>query len=120
MPCWNILFVCSRNLWRSPTAERIYCDDPRMAVRSRGLSPKAARCLSTQDLGWADIVFVMEHDHLTRLRSKFRRHLAHQVMQVLDIPDEYQFMDARLVELLQDRVEYFLHQIQEDLTTSME
>ncbi len=120
MPCCNVLFICSRNLWRSPTAERIYCDDPRLAVRSRGLSPKAARRLSTKDLAWANVVFVMEHEHFVRLRSQYRSHLLERTVHVLDIPDQYQYMDTRLVALLRDRVEYFLGQIQVDHTTPAE
>ncbi|PQO27725.1 low molecular weight protein tyrosine phosphatase family protein [Blastopirellula marina] len=120
MPRWNVLFICSRNLWRSPTAERIYCDDARLSVRSRGLSPKAARRLSNNDLDWAHIIFVMEHEHLDRLRSQYRNYLSRRRVHVLDIPDEYPYMDSRLVELLQDRVEYFLTQIQEDHTMPAE
>ena len=70
--------------------------------------------------GDAKSIIAMISKRIANGEEANRRHLAHQVVQVLDIPDEYQFMDARLVELLQDRVEYFLHQIQEDLTTSME
>ena len=33
----NALFVCSRNQWRSPAAERVFRDDARFSVRTRGL-----------------------------------------------------------------------------------
>ncbi|RCS41053.1 phosphotyrosine protein phosphatase [Bremerella cremea] len=120
MPCRNVLFICTRNLWRSPTAERIYCDDPRFAVRSRGLSSKAARRLAVKDLEWAEIIFVMEHEHLARLRTLHRRSLPGRSVYVLDIPDEYPYMDPRLVELLRERVESYLYQIEEDQAMSAE
>ncbi|WDI43316.1 low molecular weight protein tyrosine phosphatase family protein [Bremerella sp. P1] len=104
----KILFICSKNLWRSPTAERVYCNDPRLAVRSRGLSPKAARRISPDDLRWADVVFVMEYEHLAKLRSLYRNALGQRPVHVLEIPDKYQFMDPKLVKLIQEGVESFL------------
>ena len=101
----NTLFVCSRNQWRSPTAERVFRDDPRMSVRSAGLSPRSPRQLRADDLIWADIVFVMEFKRRSRIKSQFREALGDTPLHVLDIPDDYQFMDVELVELLQDRVE---------------
>lgn len=108
MPPMNVLFICSKNLWRSPTAERVYCNDSRLAVRSRGLSPKAARRISPGDLHWADVVFVMEYEHLAKLRSLHRSALGKRPVHVLEIPDKYPFMDPRLVNLIQERVDSFL------------
>lgn len=106
----NILFVCSRNKWRSPTAERIYRSDARIAVRSCGLSKQAVRTISTKDVDWADVVFVMEADHRSRLQQSFRSQLTGKVVECLDIPDDYQFMDPELIELLTDRINHFLDQ----------
>lgn len=102
------LFVCSRNQWRSPTAENVYRDDPRLSVRSRGLSPQARRQISDDDVDWADVIFVMESKHRGRLNSRFRDQLAATHVCVLDNPDEYPFMDPELVELIKDRVEWHL------------
>jgi len=108
MPLTNVLFVCSRNLWRSPTAERVYCNDPRLAVRSRGLSPQAARRISPKDLQWADVIFVMEYEHLAKLRSQYRSFLGRCPVHVLEIPDHYPLMDPKLVKLIQQGVESYL------------
>lgn len=105
------LFVCSRNQWRSPTAERVYRNDQRLSVRSRGLSPQSARQLRQDDLHWADVVFVMESKHQSRIRSQFRDALGNRLLYVLEIPDDYQFMDPELVELLMERVEPYLQQV---------
>ena len=100
----RVLFVCAMNRWRSPTAEQIYRSDPRLEVRSAGVRAEAARCLSARDLEWADVVFVMERGLKSRMAAKFR-HLELPRVEVLDIPDEYGFMDLRLQELLRLSVE---------------
>ena len=67
----NILFICSRNRLRSPTAETIFCDREGWSVRSAGLAKDAEVLVSSEDLEWADIVFVMESIHKRRLSEKF-------------------------------------------------
>ncbi|HEY5757541.1 MAG TPA: hypothetical protein VIU34_17050, partial [Steroidobacter sp.] len=50
----NVLFVCSRNQWRSPTAEKVFARYPGVSVRSAGTSPNARRHISVEDVRWAD------------------------------------------------------------------
>jgi predicted protein tyrosine phosphatase len=109
----HALFVCSRNQWRSPTAERVFRDDPRLSVRSCGLSPRARRRLRADDLLWADVVFVMEAKHRARLVGRFREELGETPLHVLDIPDEYPFMAPELVSLLRERVDWRLRDLLE-------
>ena len=71
----NLLFICSRNQWRSPTAEEIWRRKPQYNARSAGTSPKARRTVSSSDIRWADIIFVMESKHRNRLVSEFTRML---------------------------------------------
>ena len=97
----KVLFVCSRNQWRSPTAERVFASDPRLAVRSAGTSARARRILRIDDLRWADVVLVMEHKHAQRIRASFARACTQLPIHVLDIPDEFRPMDPALIELLQ-------------------
>jgi predicted protein tyrosine phosphatase len=101
----NVLFICSRNQWRSPTAESLYRKHPQLNVRSAGTSPQARRKVSENDIVWAHIVFVMENQHRRQLRSRFGDILESKRVVNLDIPDEYRFMDPELVELLHDGVE---------------
>lgn len=101
----NLLFICSRNQWRSPTAERVFARSPRFAVRSRGLSSSAVRRLNAQDIEWADEIFVMETEHKRRLVQRHRSALQHKRIHVLGIADEYEYMDPELVEQLQAGVE---------------
>lgn len=101
----RILFVCSRNQWRSPTAEAIYRNDPRIEARSAGTSSAARYRVTASLLRWADLVLVMEHEHKQRLRDQFPKEFRDVEVAVLNIPDDYQPMDPELIELLLERVE---------------
>ena len=103
----NLLFVCSRNQWRSPTAEAIYKDLPYLNVRSAGTEPSARIKLNQKTILWADVVFVMEKKHKQRILEKFEI-LPDQQIITLDIPDEYKFMDEELIEEIKTKVDSFL------------
>jgi predicted protein tyrosine phosphatase len=95
----RILFVCAMNKRRSLTAEHIYRDDRRLEVRSAGLRTEAKRRVTEADLQWADVVFVMERKHQTWLRTQFAN-LELPRIDVLDIPDDYEYMAPALQEML--------------------
>lgn len=96
----NLLFICSRNQWRSPTAERIWCRRPGFTARSAGTSPRARRTVGVRDIEWADAVFVMEQKHRSQLKAAFPGLMHYKAIHILDIPDEYRYMDTELVEIL--------------------
>jgi len=100
----RLLFVCSRNQWRSPTAEQVFRRHPALAVRSAGTSASARRRVGEADLAWADVVIAMESRHKARLLQDHAGALAGKPLHVLDIPDDYRFMDPALVELLEAAV----------------
>lgn len=100
----KLLFVCSRNQWRSPTAEQIWRKHPMVQARSSGTSPNARHTISEDDVHWADAIFVMEQKHKSRLVAGFTQLLADKPIHVLDIPDEYKYMDPELVEMLEQSV----------------
>lgn len=101
----NILFLCSRNHWRSPTAEAVYRQDARVQVRSAGTSASARIRVTEKLLRWADLILVMEHTHKRRLREDFPDLYPDLQIGVLDISDDYEFMSPELMELLIQRVE---------------
>jgi len=101
----NILFICSRNQWRSPTAENIYKDRQGMQVRSAGTANSARVRVSEKMLQWADLIFVMEKKHKTRIAEKFPSICSQKEIVILDIADEYQYMDDELIELISGSVE---------------
>lgn len=106
----RLLFICSRNQWRSPTAEAVYQNDPRVQVRSAGLSQVARTRVSEKLLQWADLVCVMEREHKQRLREAFPALFRNLRIEVLDIPDDYPYMDPVLIEEIVNRVEPLIEQ----------
>jgi len=100
----HVLFLCSRNRLRSPTAEQVFADWPGIETASAGVDHDADNPLTPELLEWADLVFVMEGMHRTKLSTRFRAHLRNARVICLDIPDDYAYMDPALVRLLQDRV----------------
>ena len=100
----KILVVCSRNKKRSLTAEKIYANDQRVFVRSAGTSPSAKRKIVEADIKWADVVLCMEDKHLHIIKKQFQIEVLPKCV-VLDIEDEYEFMDDNLVEMLQREIE---------------
>ena len=101
----KILFVCGRNKRRSPTAEKIYAHDRRLAVRSAGLADTSKRRMSAADAQWADLILVMERKYVGRIKTTFRQLDALPPIVSLDIPDEYIFMQRELIDQLQPAVE---------------
>ncbi|MFK3677284.1 low molecular weight protein tyrosine phosphatase family protein [Microbacterium sp. NPDC090218] len=104
----HVLFVCSRNRLRSPTAENVFRDWPGIQVASAGLKPDANEVLTREDLEWADLVLVMEAKHKSEISRRFMPHLRDTRLAVLGIPDDYGFMDPDLIELLLRRVAPYL------------
>lgn len=100
----NVLFVCSRNQWRSPTAEQVWRKHPKVAARSAGTSPNARHKVSVEDIRWASVILVMEEKHKSRLTAEFTRMLENKPIHVLDIPDDYKYMDPELIEILEQSV----------------
>jgi predicted protein tyrosine phosphatase len=104
----NLLFLCSRNKLRSPTAEAVFRGRPGIETDSAGLSPDAEVVLSPDQIAWADLILVMEKVHRARLNRKFAKYLAGKRVVVLDIPDKFPFMDDDLVRLLEARCAPYL------------
>lgn len=104
----HVLFICTQNRLRSPTAEQVFADWPGIETASAGLGHEAEVPVSPELLAWADLVFVMEKVHRARLTAKFARHLNGKRVVCLDIPDNYDFMDPALIQRLQEKVVRFL------------
>ena len=101
----KVLFVCSHNKWRSPTGEAMFSRAPGVATRSAGTTHNARHRITVADIRWADMILVMEDKHAQRLRADFRQEVAYKALHVLDIPDDYQFMEDELIELLREKCE---------------
>lgn len=104
----HLLFICSQNKLRSPTAETVFAGMPGIDVDSAGLNNDAVVPLSPEQVQWADLIFVMEKTHQEKLKRKFKRQLNGQRVIVLGIPDNYACMDPALVSLLKAKVTPYL------------
>jgi predicted protein tyrosine phosphatase len=100
----NLLFICSRNRLRSPTAEALFTDIPGIETASAGTSPDADNPISLDLIEWADIIYVMERVHRQRLNTKFQKALKAKRLTVLNIPDNYDFMDPELISILKTKL----------------
>lgn len=104
----HYLFVCSQNRLRSPTAEHIFADVPGIVTASAGTNNDAECPLSDELIEWADVVFVMERRHRGKVQNKHRQALREKRLIVLDVPDEFGFMDPDLIRLLQNKMQRWL------------
>ena len=100
----KLLFVCSQNQLRSPTAEAVFAEYEGLEVDSAGIDRGAEMPLGGDAIQWSDIIFVMEQSHRKKLSKKFQPWLKNKRVVCLDIPDEYEYMDPALVELLKRKV----------------
>ena len=104
----NILFVCSKNEWRSKTAETIFKNLSAHEVRSAGTSKTARIRVNRKHIEWAELILVMEDKHKKRLKDFFPDLIPDKDLEVLHIPDEYQYMDEDLIQHLEDAMQYYL------------
>jgi predicted protein tyrosine phosphatase len=85
----KLLFLCSRNRWRSPAAESLFKRHPRYEARSAGTENGARIRVSACHLRWADRIFCMERKHATRLRARFPLECEGRALVVLHVSDDY-------------------------------
>ena len=100
----KVLFICSQNRLRSPTAEQVFASWPGLEASSAGLNNDAENPVTPELLAWADTIFVMERAHRSKLSARFQQHLGDKRVICLEIPDEFEYMDPDLIRLLEARV----------------
>jgi predicted protein tyrosine phosphatase len=101
----RILFVCTANVDRSPTAEALYAGDPRYEVLSAGVAPYAVVPIDKRILLWADRIFVMNESqdrHRSQIAERFPD-LGRPVVD-LDVEDRWYRGDPELVRVLLERL----------------
>lgn len=105
----KVLFACSAGILRSPTASHIFAQEPyNWNTRAAGCESSFALVPVTLPLiMWADHVYLMEDYHLGQLERTFGEDLVpyKDKIVVLNIPDNYPYMDEELVKLLIEKVE---------------
>jgi len=101
----KILYVCTINRMRSATAHKIYEKDNRFEVKSAGTDKTANVLLSTKLLNWADSIIVMEKHHRNHIRKHFPKIYESKKIVCLYIPDNYDYMQPELINLLKSKIE---------------
>lgn len=105
MKAMRVLFVCTANKLRSPTAEDLFKDFGGCEVLSAGIDSEAQRPLTKELVASADLIFAMETHHRERIRKKYKQRPADNRIITLHIPDEYERGDPELIALLKARAE---------------
>ena len=104
----NILFICSKNQWRSPTAEALFKNHPLHIAKSAGTGSKARIKINQKLIVWADIIYVMERKHKELLRLRFPDVINNKKIEILNIPDKYSFQDPMLIAILKSALSEYL------------
>lgn len=104
----NLLFICSKNKWRSPTAELLFKNHAVHQARSAGTSDKSRIGVNEKMIDWADVIFVMERRHQQILKQRFGISSTNKLVVVLAIEDDYQFNDPELVGILKNALYEYL------------
>ena len=106
------LFVCSAGLLRSPTGAAL-ANKRGINARSCGSNFNYALIPCSANLiNWADKIIFVNRENLWQLEDNFLGHkdLLEQIEQkqiVLDIPDNFEYMDPQLQQMFHD--ELFVH-----------
>ncbi|MFC2967591.1 hypothetical protein [Acidimangrovimonas pyrenivorans] len=99
-----VLFVCTANRLRSPTAAALFRDWPGIEALSAGTDPAAPRPLTRELVARADVIFAMEAHHRERIRRKFKNRPPDDRIITLHIPDAFERDQPELIVLLEQRV----------------
>jgi len=100
----KLLFLCSMNMMRSPTAEDVFNGVAGVEAESAGLRRDAELFVTPELIAWADIIFVMEEDHRAKLNKMARSLVKDKRVVCLGIPDHYCRGHPELIDLLWERV----------------
>lgn len=104
----NLLFVCSENQLRSPTAEAVFSRYLGISAIGAGTNSDSETPVSGDLVEWADVVLVMEKSHRNKISKKYKKLLKGKRLICLDIPDHYEYMQPELVKLFKTRVPRFV------------
>lgn len=111
----NVLFVCTANVARSPMAERVFRElsggQTAHAVRSAGTHGAAARRVTTRDLEWADVVAVMEAEHLAVIQRWWPSHV--RKVRVMEVADDFDPDEPELRRILTEKVRALIRDVSE-------
>ncbi|GBL06351.1 low molecular weight protein tyrosine phosphatase family protein [Glaciecola sp. KUL10] len=100
----KLLFVCSENRLRSPTAEEVFSAYENVEAIGCGTNSDAETALSGDLVEWADVILVMEKSHKNKVAKKYKDLLKGKKLACLEIPDHYERMQPELIRILENKV----------------
>ena len=101
-----MLFVCSGNIDRSPTAEALLREKEGFEVKSAGTWTGARTAVSKELIDWADMIFAMEEHHKEAL-IRIDQNAEAKII-VLGVDDRYLKGDPELMRVLKGRLSEYL------------
>ena len=105
----KLLFVCTENLQRSPTAEELFKNSEKYEAKSVGTSFSAIKRINESAVKWADKIFVMEKNHKDYIESNFQKLMKKEII-ILNIPDVYYRNDPELIKILKEKLKEYLYE----------
>lgn len=99
----TLLFVCSRNKKRSPTAAQV-ARNLGMDAMSGGLDPHADYVVGHEDVVWATNIICMEERHCQLLSKRFGALLSGKKVEVWNVQDQYQHGDPDLIQFVERKL----------------
>jgi predicted protein tyrosine phosphatase len=106
----RLLFVCTSNILRSPTAENIYKNDIRFEVLSCGTDKDARVIICKPLIQWADFIICMEKEHEDMVNATAGKYWDYQTPRlknyILSIKDDYDYMQPELIELIKEKMSH--------------
>lgn len=102
----HVLFICGKARKRSPTAADIVATWGFADTDCAGVSHDAETVVSLNEIEWADRIIVMELKQKKKLNSLFKKALNDKVIRCLSIPDNYEYMQPELVEILTTKLAF--------------
>lgn len=100
----RLLFICGKCRQRSPTAEHVFSAYENIETDAAGLSSDADILLGVDQLEWATHIIVMEKSQASKIRKSFKKYINGKKIICLDVPDNFDYMQAELIELLKQRI----------------
>ncbi len=105
-PLKKVVFVCSGNVDRSPTAEALLRSRKGYQAKSAGILPTAPAVISKELISWADQIFAMESIHKEAMLEIAPD--ASRKIVVLSVEDRYVRGDPELVRILREKLSTYL------------
>ncbi len=109
----HLLFICTANQQRSPTAEYLFESHEQYEAKSAGTHPLAEVQVRSYSIEWADIIFCMEENHKQFLLANFPLAKKKKII-VLDVPNIFYKNDLNLKQILKKKLSKNNIQITED------